>query len=584
MKFLRNLFASIFGTLIAIGVLFLLLILIASAVDESKKIAVQNNSILTMNLKSVVKDYAPKSSNLLDELFEINERKLGLNKILNAIENASYDDHIKGISISTLGIKAGVAQMQAIRNKLLAFKEAGKFIYAYADMYDQKSYYLSSVADSVFINPRGLVDFKGLATEILYYKNFENKFGVKYEVIRHGKYKSAVEPYLTNKMSENNKEQITLFLKSIWNELVLDISKSRKISVSKLNNIADNLLGRNANSAKENKLIDGIIYGDEYENKLKNAVETPLKESLNSVSLPDYIASGKGRIRSSASDKIAVIYAQGEIIYGKGDEDHIGQELIIDALRKARKSTHTKAIVLRVNSPGGSALTSDLIWREIELTKKQIPVVVSMGNVAASGGYYISCNANKIIAEPTTITGSIGVFGMLPNVSELAGKLGINAEQVKTNNSASYSIFEPISNEFKTVTKEGVEAVYTTFLNRVAKGRNLNVKIVDSIAQGRVWTGVQAVKNGLVDQLGNLHNAVVEAASLAGITDYGIRNYPSYHIDFQDKFNKLPFVKSKEKILIEEFGQENYQIYKNLKSMTNAKGIQARLPFLLTIN
>jgi protease-4 len=225
-----------------------------------------------------------------------------------------------------------------------------------------------------------------------------------------------------------------------------------------------------------------------------------------------------------------------------------------------------------------------LIWREIELTKKQIPVVVSMGNVAASGGYYISCNANKIIAEPTTITGSIGVFGMLPNFSELSNKLGINAEQVKTNTSASYSIFEPISNDFKAVTKEGVEAVYTTFLQRVATGRNLNVKTVDSIAQGRVWTGVQAVENGLVDQLGNLHDAVIEAAGLAGITDYAIRNYPNYQIDFQDKLSKLPFIKSKEKILLEEFGQGNYKIYKDLKTIFNAKGIQARLPFVITIN
>ena len=584
MKFLRNLFASIFGTLIAIGIVFLLLILIGSAIGETKKVEVKNNSVLTISLKSVVKDYAPKSSNPLDDLFEMNDRKIGLNKILNAIDNAIYDDHIRGISIATLGINAGVAQIQAIRDKLLAFKNSGKFIYAYADMYNQKSYYLGSVADSVFINPQGFVDFKGLATEILYYKDFENKFGVKYEVIRHGKYKSAVEPYLENKMSENNKEQISSFLNAIWNKLVLDISKSRKISIVDLNNIADNLLGRNAVLAKENKLIDGITFGDEYENKLKKALNISDKESINNVSLTDYISTGKGRIRSSASDKIAVIYAQGEIIYGKGDEDHIGQDLIIDALQKARKSSSTKAIVLRVNSPGGSALASDLIWREIELTKKQIPVVVSMGNVAASGGYYISCNANKIIAEPTSITGSIGVFGMLPNVSKLAGKLGINAEQVKTNKSASYSVFEPISSDFKKVTKEGIEAVYTTFLERVAKGRNLDVNTVDRIAQGRVWTGAQAIKNGLVDELGNLHTAVVEAASLAKITDYGIRNYPSYHMSLQDKFNKLPFVKSKEKILIEEFGEANYKIYKSLKSTFNVNGIQARLPFILQIN
>jgi protease-4 len=584
MKFLRNLFASFFGTLIAIGFLIALLILIGSAFGETKKVEVKNNAVLTINLKDVIKDYAPKSENPLDDLLNIKEQTLGLNNILNAIENAAFDNRIKGISISTLGVNAGIAQIQAIRNKLLAFKDYGKFIYAYADGYDQKAYYLSSVADSVFLNPRGMVNFKGLATEIVYFKDFENKFGVKYEVIRHGKYKSAVEPFLTNKMSENNRKQITSFLKSIWNELLLDISKSRNITTDKLNSIADNLLGRNAVLANKNKLIDGIIYIDEYENKLKNRLEISLKEPLNTVSLTDYIASGKGRIRSSASDKIAIIYAQGEIIYGKGDENHIGQDLIINALQKARETNNTKAIVLRVNSPGGSALASDLIWREIELTKKQIPVVVSMGNVAASGGYYISCNANKIIAEPTTITGSIGVFGMLPNFSELSNKLGINAEQVKTNTSASYSIFEPISNDFKAVTKEGVEAVYTTFLQRVATGRNLNVKTVDSIAQGRVWTGVQAVENGLVDQLGNLHDAVIEAAGLAGITDYAIRNYPNYQIDFQDKLSKLPFIKSKEKILLEEFGQGNYKIYKDLKTIFNAKGIQARLPFVITIN
>jgi len=584
MKFLRNLFASIFGTLIAIAILFVLLILIASVVGEKGKIAIKDNSVLTIHLNNEIKDYAPKSSNPLDEVLEINNQKLGLNKILNAIENAGYDDKIKGISISTLGINAGVAQTQAIRNKLVEFKETGKFIYAYADMYDQKSYYLSSVADSVFVNPRGAVDFKGLATEILYYKDFENKFGVKMEVIRHGKYKSAVEPFLTNKMSENNKMQITSFLKSIWNELVLDISKSRNLTTKKLNVIADNLLGRNANLAQENGLIDGSLYVDEYENKIKNVLQIPSKDEINSISLEDYIDSGKGRIRSSASDKIAVIYAQGEIIYGKGDEEHVGQDLIIKTLKKIRKASRVKAIVLRVNSPGGSALSSDLIWREIELTKKQLPVVVSMGNLAASGGYYISCNANKIIAEPTTITGSIGVFGMIPNVSELTNKLGINAEQVATNKSSRYSVFEPITNDFKQVTKEGVEAVYTTFLDHVAAGRNLSIQKVDSIAQGRVWTGIQAVKIGLVDQLGNLHDAIVEAASLAGITDYGIRNYPSYQTSLQDKLSKLPFVKSKEKILIEELGKKNYTIYKNLKSISNSTGIQARLPIVLSIN
>jgi protease-4 len=305
--------------------------------------------------------------------------------------------------------------------------------------------------------------------------------------------------------------------------------------------------------------------------------------TLNTITIDDYISTGKGRITSTATNKIAVIYAQGEIIYGKGDENYIGQDLIINALKSARESKDVKAIVLRINSPGGSALASELIWREIELTKKDLPIVVSMGNLAASGGYYLACNANKIIAEPTTITGSIGVFGVIPNISKLAGNIGINAEQVSTNKSASYSIFEPMSAEFREVTTEGVEQVYQTFLDRVSVGRNMSFSKVDSIAQGRVWSGVEAKNIGLVDELGNLEMAIAAAAELANITDYRIRNYPDYKVDFEDKFDSFPFMKSKEKLLIEELGKENYIIYKKIKSFSNLKGIQARLPYELSI-
>jgi len=588
MNFLRNLLASILGTFIALGVILVLFIVIISAMASSvggiESVKLKSNSVLEVKLEALVKDYAPKSDDPFDEIFGFNDQKIGLNSILNAIENAKDDENIKGISITTLGVNAGVAQTQAIRNKLLEFKETGKFIKAYADIYDQKSYYFSSVADSIFLNPVGAIDFKGLSSEILFYKDLEDKTGVKMEVIRHGKYKSAVEPFLYNEMSEDNRDQITTFLKSIWDEMVVDISNSRKLTIEEINNIADNLLARNATLAIENNIVDGAIYLDEYTNKLKLELGLSIDDDLNKISIADYIASGKGRVISTASDKIAIIYAQGEIIYGKGDENLIGQDLIIKALKKARKDTKVKAIVLRVNSPGGSALASELIWRELELTKNELPLVVSMGNVAASGGYYLACNADRIFAEPTTITGSIGVFGVIPNFSKLANTIGINAEQVSTNKGANYSVFEPMTDEFRLVTTEGVEAVYTTFLERVSSGRNMTIEAVDSIAQGRVWSGVDALNNGLVDELGNLEDAILYAAELAEITDYKVRNYPSYKVDLQDRFSGFPFMKTKEKVLIEELGEANYKIYQTVKEFSKLEGIQARMPYIIDIH
>ena len=583
MNFLRNLVASIFGTFIALGLIFVLFFVAAAALGQTEKVSVAENSVLEIKLETLVKDYAPKSNDPFDEIFGFGDDKIGLNSIINAIENAKYDDNIKGISITTLGVNAGIAQTQAIRDKLVEFKETGKFIKAYADIYDQKSYYFSSVADSIYLNPVGAIDFKGLSSEILFFKDLEEKSGVTMEVIRHGKYKSAVEPFLYNEMSKDNRAQITAFLTSIWEEMVEDISSSRSLTVNELNMIADNLLARNATLAIENKIIDEAIYSDEYENKLKLELGVSFDENLPKISISDYILSGKGRIKSTASNKIAVIYAQGEIIYGKGDADFIGQDLLIKALKKARKDKNVKAIVLRINSPGGSALASELIWRELELTKKELPIVVSMGNVAASGGYYLACNANKIFAESTTITGSIGVFGVIPNFSKLSKTIGINAEQVSTNKAANYSVFEPMTDEFRLVTTEGVEAVYTTFLQRVADGRNMTIEAVDEVAQGRVWSGTDALNNGLIDALGNLDDAVLYAAELAEVTDYKVRNYPNYKVELEDRFSSFPFMKSKEKVLIEELGEENFKIYQTIKQFSKLKGIQARLPYIIDV-
>jgi len=583
MKFLRNLLAAILGTIIALFLLIFIFVGIAAMVGDSDKIEVKDQSVLTLNIDGIVEDYVPKSDNPLDELIGSNDDKFELAQILNAIENAKTDDKIKGISIELLNTNAGVAQLQAIRNKLVDFKTSKKFITAYADVYTQKNYYLSSVADSIFINPVGILEFSGLSTEKLYFKDFQEKYGVKLEVIRHGKYKSAMEGFISDKMSEANREQTLSFLGSIWGELLEDIAVSRKKTVAELNVIADQLGTSTIAKAIENQMLDKVLYADEYENKLKKLSGIATSKDLEKITLADYIKSGKGQIISTAKDKIAVLYAQGEIMYGKGDETYIGQESMMEALKKIREDKNIKAVVLRINSPGGSALASDLIWREIEITKKVKPVVVSMGNLAASGGYYIACNANKIFAEPTTITGSIGVFGAIPNMTGLAGKMGINAEQVSTNKGANYSVFEPLSNEFHDYIKGSIDEIYQTFISHVAQGRKMTTAEVDSIGQGRVWTGKEAKEIGLVDELGGLDDAIAYTAKLVKLEKYKTTLYPRYKKDFKDAFSGNPFMKFKEELIIQEMGEENYKLYKTLQSFQNMKGAQARLPFVFEI-
>ena len=579
MKFLRSLLASCLSITIAFLLFFVVLGVMISALNEEEEIVVKNNSVLEINLSDAVKDYVPQSDSPFDAMFAKNSFQMS--QIINAIENAKYDDDIKGISIENLMVNAGISQLQTIRKKLVEFKESGKFVTAYADLYTQKNYYLSSVADAIYVTPYGNVEFRGLSSERLFYKDFQDKYGVKMEVIRHGKYKSAVEGYLDNKMSEANREQITSFLNSIWSVFLEDVSKSRNISVEELNNIADNLLGRSSELSVKNNLLDAAIYKDEY-----NTILTELSEAekVNKISLEDYIKSGKGRIRSTSSNKIAVLYAQGTMLYGKGDDTYIGQESIIKAIRKIKKDKSIKAVVLRVNSPGGVALTGDLIGRELALLKEEKPLVVSMGNLAASGGYWIAANADKIYAEPTTITGSIGVFGTIPNFSGLVNDIGINAEQVATNRqSIGYSIYEPISTEFYEERKEGVERVYTTFLQRVADGRDMTIDEADAIAQGRVWTGKEALEIGLVDELGSLDLALEGAAELAGLVDYRTTDYPRYKKDLQDAFKNFPFAMSKENLLKSELGEENYRVYSEIQQLSKMEGIQALLPYVIDI-
>ncbi|WP_010518419.1 signal peptide peptidase SppA [Croceivirga radicis] len=585
MKFLRNLLAAIIGCLIAFGILFVMFILFTALLGSAgEEVNVKDNTVLELSFEEPIYDY--QGGDMEDPFSALFEQGQGLDKILHAIAVAKTDDRIKGISINSGFLLAGLAQTQEIRRALNDFKTSGKFIYSYSDFYAQQDYYLSSVADKVYLNPQGILDFRGLASEVLYFKDLQEKTGLKMEVVRHGKYKSAVEPFLENEMSDNNRTQLKELLTSIWNVMLNDVSESRSLSVAQLNTIADTLGGRTALMAKNVGLLDDLLYLDEYEERIKDALSVTSSEDINYVSLDKYIKYADKKNKPKGDSAIAVIYAQGEIIYGEGGKSSIGQGVMQKALSKAREDDKVKAVVLRVDSPGGSSLVSDIIWREVALTKAKKPVVVSFGNVAASGGYYIAAGADKIFAEPTTITGSIGVFGTIPNAHELANDIGINAEQVGTNaNSVEYSVFEPMTDTFRMHVKESIEQTYDTFLQRVADGRGMTKEAVNEIAQGRVWSGVDAKANGLVDELGDMQDAIIEAAEMAGLETYGIKKFPKYKSEFERMMEDLSSAKIKlgEAILKEELGEDTYGRLKDLKSFTEQKGIQARMPYTLKI-
>lgn len=587
MKFLRNVLATLVGLFVFFMIFFFGILLIGALFgNDSNSVSVKENSVLELDLSKVSNDYGGKF--IYKDYNYSNQNHDGFVNVLAAIDEASTDDKIQGISILNNTSGLGMAQTRELREKLKEFKSSGKFIVAYSNSYTQKEYYLESVADTVYLNPVGDFDFKGLSAEILFYKNLQDKTGVKMEVIRHGKYKSAVEPYLENNISEANREQTHELLQSIWNTMVSDIALSRKLSVDSLNSYAENLSVRTPDLALKMKMVDKVAYEDEYHNAIKKFLNVKLEEEYNTVDILDYAYDVATTVKNyDAKDKIAVIYAQGTITSGEGDVSYIGEGSIRRALFEARNDKNVKSIVLRVDSPGGSALTSDLIWREVELTKKVKPVVVSMGNLAASGGYYISCNANRIFADPNTITGSIGVFGTLPNITTLSQNMGINAEQVVTHkNALGYSIFEPLDENYKKIVQEGVENIYDTFVKRVAAGRKMSYEAVNEIAQGRVWTGSDALKNGLIDEIGNLDAAIAEAAKLGKTTSYRLIDYPEYEKSVKDLFGGMfgmSIFQSKEDLLKEYLGAEAYQMIQQIKVINQQKGMQAVMPYQIDI-
>lgn len=582
MKFLSNVLATIVGLFVFSVLSFFFFLLIAAVAGGGKETAeVKDDSVIELDLADITNDYAGKYTDPWVQSLS-GDHNVGVMDVVKAIRAAAEDDQIKGISILNNTSDIGMAQAKAIRDALADFRKSKKFVLSYSNAFSQKEYYIGSVADTVYLNPVGEMDFRGLSTELMFFKDLQEKSGVRMEVIRHGKYKSAVEPFLENKMSEANREQLTALLGGIWESMLGDISKSRKIPVSELNAIADGLLARTPEMAKQRKLVDRIAYEDQYHDAIRKALKVKKDKDYNSVKIADYAHNVVSTPEEGlGSDRIAVIYAQGEIKSGEGDVTYIGEGSMRRALKEARENKRIKAVVLRVDSPGGSALTSDLIWREIELTKKVKPVIVSMGNLAASGGYYISCGADQIFAEEGTITGSIGVFGVLPNVKGLSDKMGIHAETVSTNaNSANYSPFRPLDDTTRQTLTESVEFIYSTFVGRVAKGRHMTPAQVDSIGQGRVWSGKDALRIGLVDKIGGLDAALAEAAKRAKITKYRTMNFPEYKKEFGDLLAEImPFASTRESIIKEELGEANYRILQQWREAMGQKGVQARLPY-----
>lgn len=582
LRFIKNVLASTIGVGLFFVLIFVVLLIFGTIAGGSELPSVEKNSVIELDLSDVSKDYAGKYTDpLITMLNEGNSN--GLTILLRAIEIAKTDDKIKGIALINSDYSLGAAQAKALRDQLLDFKQSKKFVVSYADYYTQSQYYINSVADTVYLNPLGMLDLKGLSTEVMYSKKFQDQSGIEMQVIRHGKYKSAAEGYLDDKMSDENKEQLTYLLNGVWDNFAQDIAKSRKLTVTKINEITHNLNARTPELALENKLIDKIAYEDEVHAGIKKALKVEKDKDYKKISLNDYATANQSKLQKfkKAKDYIAVIYAQGVIMPGEGSIDVVSEGAMNASLKKAREDKNVKAIVIRVDSPGGSALTSDIIWREIEQTKKVKPVVVSMGNLAASGGYYIACNANRIFAESNTITGSIGVFGTIPNVNKLAEKWGFNAEQVGTHdNSVDFSLFEKLSPKTEEVITESIENIYDVFLTRVATGRNMTKEEVNEVAQGRVWTGDQALERKLIDEIGGLQAAITHAAKLGKTKEFKITSYPIFDtkFNFSDFLPMIGVETNTEVLLKKELGAEAYRALQQVKKATQYQGIQALMP------
>jgi len=590
-QFFKYVLATIVGLIFTSIIILIIGIAIIASASSDKGSHVDANSILHISLNGTIPERTPNNPLAGLPFLGLDDNKdVGLNDILADIKKAKTDNNIRGIFLDESYIESQQATVEEIRNALIDFKKSGKFIVAYAEVYTQSFYYLASVADKVYINPKGIFEFKGFSSQVTFLKGALDKLGIEAQIIKVGTYKSAVEPLFLTKMSDANRLQVTSYLGSLYDHFLTNIGKSRNISKDSLFNYANNLSIQFPEDALKYKLVDGLKYKDEILDELRSRTGTEKKSTIPSIELKDYTKSDADKDdsndkNSSSKNRIAVIYASGEITGGDGDDNTIGSERISKALRKARLDDKVKAVVLRVNSPGGSSLASDVIWREVMLTKKAKPIIVSMGDLAASGGYYISCAADSIFAEPNTITGSIGIFAILPNMQKLFNdKLGITFDGVTTGKYADLGdISKPLSPDERAILQNQVNHGYDDFTKAVAAGRHKTQAYINSIGQGRVWTGEQAIKNGLVDRLGNIKDAINSAAKMAKVSDYKLVEYPEQK-SILDKFGSSFNVEMKTRAIKSELG-ENYKYYEQIKGVTQMmRTPQTRLPYDIVIN
>ena len=593
MKFSKVLLAAFLGTLIALVVTFFIKIgVVSSMISAMSKptetsTTVKPNSVLQMKL-----DYAIPDRTTDNPFGGINFQTMesqdmtGMNDILRNIEHAKTDPNIKGIYLELSSIPTSTATLQEIRDKLIEFKESGKFIVTYGESYSQSAYYMASIADKIYLNPEGALDLHGMASQITFYKHLLDKLDIEMQIVRgpNNRFKSAVEPYFLDKMSEANREQMDKLLGSVWGQIVMGISKSRNISEEQINKIADNLeTVFDADKALEYGLVDNLYYKDQVLEELKGL--TGSNKSINAVGNTKYAKSFKDK--NNSKNEVAIIYASGQIYDGKGDETaNIYSENLSKTIRKAREDENVKAIVLRVNSPGGSAVASAIIGRELDLTKEVKPIIVSMGNYAASGGYWISAKADYIYADPTTLTGSIGVFGTFPNMQGfLNDKVGLTFDVAKTNENADFgTVTQPLTEFQYGKLQENVVKTYDQFTKRVAEGRGLRQSYVDSIGQGRVWSGVDAIEIGLVDKLGDMEDAIAYAAQKAELGDnYKVTEWPKQKDFFTRMMESMNNTDDKLDAAMRSKLGGYYDYMKGLENLQKNTGIQARMPFDMVI-
>ena len=586
-NFFKYLLASILGVFISFFLVFIVFFGILGAMMSSKDkpVVVKENTLFHLTLDKQIIDRAQDNpfENFSPPVFG-QGGKIGLNDILENIDKAAKDENIKGIFLDLSFLRAGMATIGEIREALIKFKESEKFLIAYSDTYSQSTYYLASTADKVYMNPTGYMEFLGLRSEILFLKGSLDKLGLEPQIIRHGKFKSAVEPFMYERMSEESRLQVMTYLNSMWDHILQGVSEQRDIPKQKLNQLATNITIRNASSAFENGLIDGLKYRDEVISELKELAGIEDKKDLRMIKLARYKKVPKQKdYKGLARDKIAVVYAMGAIGMGEGSNESIGSEGTAKAIRQARKDSTVKAIVFRVNSGGGSALASEIIWRESVLAAQEKPFIASMGDVAASGGYYVLAAADTIVASPNTITGSIGVFGLYINMKKfLNEKMGMTVDVAKTNPSSDLgSPFRALTASERAIAQGMVEEIYGTFVNRVSEGRGLSFQQVDDIGQGRVWSGTNAMEIGLIDVYGGLEKAIEIAAEKAGVEKYRIVNFPKEKDPFEELIKSLSG-EAKARILRNSLGV-SAKYYEIVEKTLQYQGIQARIPYEIEV-